>query len=80
MGRGRSGTVEQGMKKPKISKDKEMGADFQLFQRHSKQAKSAPILLSEDFLAEMKKMSRQNLMNTLLPNQCENGNLRQNLQ
>ena len=74
MGRGRSGTVEQSMKKPKISKEKERGSDFQLFQRHSKQEKPAPILLSEGLLAEMKKMSPQNLMNILLPNQCEKGN------
>ena len=39
-----------------------------MFQPHCKQDKFPPLFLSEGLLAEMKKMSPQNLMNILLPN------------
>ena len=72
MGRGRKGPTEQSIKKPKISKSKERGHDLQVFQPHYKQ-ENYSVLLSEDLLAEMKKMSPQKLMNILLPNKCEQG-------
>ena len=69
MGRGRNnGPIDQSTKKPKIRKNKERGGNLQVFQPHCKQEKFSPFLLSEGLLAEMKKMSPQNLMNILLPN------------
>ena len=68
MGRGRNGIVDQSAKKPKISKNKIRGADMKVIK--SKYKQFIPLSLSEDLLAEMKKMSPQNLMNILLPNQC----------
>ena len=67
MGRGRSGIIEQSLKKPKI-KNKHRGGDLQIFQPHLKQEKFTLPLLSEGLLAEMKQMNPQNLMNILLPN------------
>ena len=72
MGRGRNGPVEQSMKKPKRSKFQERGGDLQVFRTHYKQHHDS-LFLSEGLLAEIKKMSLQNLMNILLPNQCEQG-------
>ena len=69
MGRGRKGPAEQSIKKPKGLKF--YGEDLQMFLPHVKKEKFTPLLLSEDLLAEMKKMSTQNLMNILLPNKCE---------
>ena len=73
MGRGRSGPVEQSMKKPKISKYIERAGDLNIFEPILKQEKCSPFLLSEGLIAEMKKMSPQKLMNILLSNQCEQG-------
>ena len=71
MGRGRKGPLEQSTKKPKVRKNKEK-VNWSLFQPHRiGENKELPILVSEDLLAEMKKISTQNLMNILLPNQCE---------
>ena len=72
MGRGRNGPVEQSIKKPKKLKFQERGGNFNIFCKHYKQHHD-PLFLSEDLLAEMKKMSPQNLMNILLPNKCEQG-------
>ena len=69
MGRGRSGPIDQSRKKPKISKNKVRRADMEVIQPHYKKEKFTPPLISEGLLAEMKKMSPQNLMNILLPNQ-----------
>ena len=73
MGRGRNGTVEQSIKKTKKSKYQERGGNFEIFRTHYKQQHNSTFLLSEGLLAEMKKISPQNLMNILLPNQCEQG-------
>ena len=54
MGRGRNGSIHQSMKKPKTRKNKERGADFEIFHTHYKQ-ENYSLLLSEDLLAEMKK-------------------------
>ena len=70
MGRGRNGPVEQSIKKPKKSKYQERGGNFYIFHLHYKQQHHS-LFLSEGLLAEMKKMSPQNLMNILLPNKCE---------
>ena len=72
MGRGRNGPIDQSLKKPKISKNKQRGAEWERFHQHYKQQHNS-LFLSEGLLAEMKKMSSQNLMNILLPNQCEQG-------
>ena len=69
MGRGRKGPAEQSMKKPKGLKC--YGEDLLMFWPHVKKEKQKPLFLSEDLLAEMKKMSPQNLMNILSPNKCE---------
>ena len=73
MGRGRNGPFDQSIKKPKKAKNKERGGDLEIFHPHYKQEKISPFLLSEGLLAEMKKMSPQNVMNILLPNKCEQG-------
>ena len=68
MGRGRNnGPIDQSTKKPKVRKNKER-VDCSLFQPHRiEENKELPILVSEELLAEMKKMSPQELMNNLLP-------------
>ena len=71
MGRGRNGPVDQSVKKPKISKNKQRGAYWERFHPHYKQQHNS-LFLSEDLLAEMKKMSPQNLMNILLQNKNVN--------
>ena len=68
MGRGRNGPIDQSIKKPKISKNKVRGGNLEMFHPHYKQEHHDPLFLSEGLLAEMKKMSPQNLMNILLPN------------
>ena len=70
MGRGRKGPMEQSFKKPKGLEY--YGEDLTLFLPHIKKEKPTPTLLSEDVIAEMKKMSPQNLMNILLPNKNVN--------
>ena len=70
MGRGRNGPAEQSIKKPKGLKCS--GEDLLLFRPRCKQEKSAPLLLSEDVIAEMKKMSPQKVMDILLPNKNVN--------
>ena len=74
MGRGRNyGPVDQSTKKPKLSKNKKR-CDLQLFHPHRiEENKELPILVSEELLAEMKKMSPQELMNILLPDNANNG-------
>ena len=74
MGRGRNnGPVDQSTKKPKVTKNKVRG-DLQMFHPHIiEENTELPILVSEDLLAEMKKMCPQDLMNILLSNQCEQG-------
>ena len=75
MGRGRNyGPVDQSTKKPKVRKNKERGDNLVLFKPNSiGENKELPILVSEELLAEMKKMSPQELMNILLPDNANNG-------
>ena len=73
MGRGRTGLMDQSLKKLKIGKNQERGPDFEIFHSPYKRENYSFTFLSEDLLAEMKKMSPQDLMNILLPNQCEQG-------
>ena len=63
MGRGRKGPTEQSIKKPKGLEY--YGEDLILFRTHGKKEKPTPFFLSEGLLAEMKKMSPQDLMNIL---------------
>ena len=76
MGRGRnSGPIDQSVKKPKVAKNKTRG-DLQVFYQHIiGENKELPILVSEELLAEMKKMSSQELMNILLPDNANNVSL-----
>ena len=67
MGRGRRGLMDQSLKKTKIGKNQERGTDFEIFHSPYKR-ENYSLLLSDDLPAEMKKMSPQNLMNILLPN------------
>ena len=64
MGRGRKGPIDQSSKKPKIGKNKIRGGNYGVIPRNNKQ--NYPILLSEDLIEDMKKMSPQYLMNTLI--------------
>ena len=64
MGRGRKGPVDQSAKKTKISKNKIRGGNYGVISRKSKQ--NYPLLLSEDVIADMKKMRPQDLMNILI--------------
>ena len=70
MGRGRSGITDQSMKKPKIGKNKRRGTNFEIFNPPYKQENNSLVLL-DDVITQMKKMSPQDLMNILLPNQSE---------
>ena len=70
MGRGRNGITDQSMIKPKVRKYKERGPNFEIFHSPYVQENHS-VLVSEGLLAEMKKMSPQDLMNILLPNQSE---------
>ena len=76
MGRGRnSGPIDQSVKKPKVAKNKTRG-DLQVFYQHIiGENTELPILVSEELLAEMKKMSSQELMNILLPDNANNVSL-----
>ena len=62
--------MEQSFKKPKGLEY--YGEDLTLFLPHVKKEKLTQTLLSEDVIAEMKKMSPQNLVNILLPNKNVN--------
>ena len=74
MGRGRNdGPVDQSTKKPKVIKNKERGDNWVLFKPNSiGENTELPILVSEELLAEMKKMTPQELMNILLPDNKNN--------
>ena len=73
MGRGRNnGPIDQSTKKPKVTKNKVRG-DLQMFHPHIiEENTELPILVSEELLAEMKKMTPQELMNILLPDNKNN--------
>ena len=61
MGRGRKGPIDQSRKKPKISKNKERGDNWQqTFGIYHYQKNIIHYFLSKDFLDEMKQMSPQN--------------------
>ena len=68
MGRGRKGTIDQSAKKPKISKNKIRGGNYGVIPRPRNNKQNYPLLLTEDVIADMKKMRPQDLMNILLPN------------
>ena len=64
MGRGRKGPTDQSSKKPKIGKNKIRGGNYGVIPRNNKQNYPS-LLLSEDFIADMKIMRPQDLMNIL---------------
>ena len=68
MGRGRSGITNQSMRKPKVSKDKQKGRpNFEIFHSPYKQEIYSSLVI-DHIVAEMKKMSPQDVINLLLPN------------
>ena len=70
MGRGRKGLIEQSSKKPKTQKNKERGFKWGLYKIDNPHyEKDNSEFLKEGLIAEMKKMSPQNLMNILLPSE-----------
>ena len=69
MGRGRSGPMEQSMKKPKWDKK---GKNFHMLKAVDV-CYEEKIFFKEQFIEELKKMNPQNFMNILLQNQCEQG-------
>ena len=77
MGRSRKGIIEQSSKKPKAQKNRERGFIWGLHKIDNPhyENKELPILVSEELLAEMKKMSSQELMNILLPDNANNVSL-----
>ena len=69
MGRGRSGiTWNQSMRKPKFVK-KEKGEAILKYIAHSPPTKNDPPIAIDHIVAQMKKMSPQDVMNLLIPNQ-----------
>ena len=67
MGRGRSGLMEQSMKKTKFQKNRTR-TDFEIYRTlkpNENQVKPPPLAI--DHIAEMKKMSPQDVINLLLP-------------
>ena len=77
MGRSRKGIIEQSSKKPKAQKNRERGFIWGLHKIDNPHYENTelPILVSEELLAEMKKMSSQELMNILLPDNANNVSL-----
>ena len=67
MGRGRNGVTNQSMRKPKVSKYKQKRRpNFEIF--HSPLVKlERPPAVIDHIVAQMKKMSPQDVMNLLLP-------------
>ena len=66
MGRGRSGILEQSMKKTKFQKNR-MRSDFEIY-RPAKDNQENPTPIAIDHIvAQMQKMSPQEVMNLLLP-------------
>ena len=55
------------MKKPKIGKNKRRGTNFEIYNSPYKQENYSTLTL-DDVIAQMKKMSPQDVMNILLPN------------
>ena len=70
MGRGRKGVIEQSSKKPKAQKNRERGFIWGMHKIDNPHyEKDNSEFLTEGLIAEMKKMSPQNLMNILLPSE-----------
>ena len=65
----RKGTIDQSAKKPKISKNKIRGGNYGVIPRPRNNKQNYPLLLSEDVIADMKKMRPQDLMNILIDDQ-----------
>ena len=66
MGRGRSGVMEQSMKKTKFQKNKTR-TDFEIYRAVNENQVKPPPLAIDHIIAEMKKMSPQDVINLLLP-------------
>ena len=71
MGRGRSGVTNQSMRKPKVSKNKQKRRpNYEVFHSPLAKQERSPLLI-DHIVNHMKKMSPQDVMNILLPNQSE---------
>ena len=66
MGRGRSGIMEQSMKKTKFQKNRTR-TDFEIYRAVNENQKKPLPLEIDHIVAEMKKMSPQDVINLLLP-------------
>ena len=68
MGRGRSGLMEQSMKKTKFQKTRTR-TDFEIYRtlNPNVNVKNGPPLAIDHIIAQMRKMSPQDVMNLLLP-------------
>ena len=67
MGRGRSGVTNQSMRKPKVSKNKQKGRpNYEIFHSPLPKLERPPAPI-DHIVAQMKKMSPQDVINLLLP-------------
>ena len=66
MGRGRSGLMEQSMKKTKFQKNRTR-TDFEIYRTANKNQENPPPIAIDHIVAQMQKMSPQDVMNLLLP-------------
>ena len=66
MGRGRSGLMEQSMKKTKFQKNRTR-TDFEIYRAANQNKQNRPPLAIDHIVAQMKKMSPQDVINLLLP-------------
>ena len=65
MGRGRSGFMDQSMRKPKIGKNRRRGTNFEIFHSPKNQENSQPIILA-DLVAQMRTMSEEQVRELLI--------------
>ena len=66
MGRGRSGIMEQSMKKTKFQKNRTR-SDFEIYRPARDNQEKPPPIAIDHIVAQMRKMSPQDVINLLLP-------------
>ena len=65
MGRGRSGFIDQSMRKPKIGKNRMRENSFEIYYSPNLQENSQPIILA-DLVAQMRTMSEEQVRELLI--------------
>ena len=65
MGRGRSGLMDQSMRKPKIGKNRRRETNFEIYHSPSEQENRPPIILA-DLVAQMRTMSPEEVRELLI--------------